>query len=970
MQSNARKTGGVRQRPSCVTSGGERKQVRKVQIRKIPYRVGYSWNKGGRLKELRIRHLARKFLKIWMRNTFGRVLPHEAKSHHSNVVLRQVFHAWKDEWWTSRREWTVTMRADCHYRYYLYCWTFQRWQKFVSLQKEKKTKVQKAQSFADKRQMRLVWDRWKVFTEMKRMKNRILQLALEQKRLSTIHSVWTSWQTRLQQRRQFQVLENQVLKQRALTSQRLAWTRWKEKHAATCHQKEKESIAALHFNLKLKRRTLNQWMEYISHCQTKRKIRGVAHHASCMRLVRSCWSKWRTAVYLKQSEDARLHAAGQLAMQSAQQKALVHWKAYVNLCRGEAERNQTAAQHHRRRLLRAGLQGLSSNVAFNKTQRLNNNMAFQHWQQMMTQKYWKLWQDRLEEAEDQNFKWLAEMAQKNYRFSLLRCCLQHWRRRLAERRHMQALELRADTWFAEQTLPRCLRLWVEFTQKKRLHEHRKLKAEVFSRQWRYSWVFYTWWGRFEKRKEEMLSERMAILHEERGIVQRAWARWRQRTQQQIQEVEKLQASHHFYKHRLLQKTVMQWRENSTEIRDRRNRELQAYHQRDLFLLRSSVEKWKKFVQRQRDKKSRLKEIQHYNDVRLLKQSFVAWKKHHLQMSQICDRAEELHRQQTQRFLRNALTVWRENAALLADVRIKQQHAQNHFERVHQLKVLLAWREATTRAVSKRHQQEEAVSRAQTSANQVRLLLSFRQWREQTKEARRERMCMERARQHHNSELISKTLKAWNEYRHQQQKKKVMKRQGNLLVRLKVQQTYFEEWRVKLQHRRREAQQTERALWHWSLALQAKVLYGWRLCVTEQRREREEAARAAQVCRDQLLQEGVTRILTYAAHMNTLTTSLTQYSQEQSCTRLAEAAACPQSGETLRHALEAASPAKTAEGAGGGEGAAQKECDILSASTEQLLLVGLSRAGSCGGSAGDAARHQEASTSAPPLHGTL
>lgn len=167
---------------------------------------------------------------------------------------------------------------------------------------------------------------------------------------------------------------------------------------------------------------------------------------------------------------------------------------------------------------------------------------------------------------------------------------------------------------------------------------------------------------------------------------------------------------------------------------------------------------------------------------------------------------------------------------------------------------------------------------------------------------------------------------------------------------------------QLQHRRREANQTERALWHWSLTLQAKVtlpctnvshghldhwvvklvlaastvfffftclqvLHGWRLQVTEQRRKQEQAARAAQVYRDQLLREGVTCILTYAAHMSDLTTSLTQHSQEQVCSLCvpsdvkresrfffviksayvsAEVSTSPQGGETLRHAVEKAS----------------------------------------------------------------
>lgn len=550
------------------------------------------------------------------------------------------------------------------------------------------------------------------------------------------------------------------------------------------------------------------------------------------------------------------------------------------LCREEAERTNKANQHLQHHLLRAGLRGLSLNVMWNKTHRLNNHMAVQHCQQTMTRKYWKLWQDRVEEAEDQSFKPLTEMALSNFSTSLLRRCFHHWREKLAEQRHTQELECRADIWFVDRVLPRCFQSWVEFTQQSKLSQQRRLKAEVYDRRRQYTWVFYTWWGKSEKRKEEMLSERMAVLHDERCHKQRAWTRWRQRTQEQIKEVEKQEASHCLYLRTLLHKTMMQWKENGTDIRDRRNREQQACHQGDLRRMGLAVEKWKKFVQSQRAKKGRLREIQSYHEVKLLKHSLVVWKKHHLQMSQIYDHAEELHRQHTQCFLREALTVWRENAEQRAEIRLPEQQAQNHFRHSLQLKAFHAWKDTTTLAISKRLQQGEALSRAQQSMNEVRLLRFFRQWRNQTREARRERISMEKARRHHNSKLLSKTLKAWNAHYYQHKKNKVMKRQGLLLLRLKMYQTYFEQWKTKLQHRQREAKQTEQALWHWSLTLQAKVLYGWKMWVTEQRRKQEHAARAALVYRDQLLREGVTCILTYAAHMNDLTTDLTQHSQQQ------------------------------------------------------------------------------------------
>ncbi|KAM9758495.1 uncharacterized protein sfi1 isoform 1-T1 [Menidia menidia] len=872
--------------PSNHTRNSSQKQERRLQTRKIPYRVGYSWNKGGRLKELRIRHLARKFLKIWMNKTFGRILPHEARSHYNNVVLRRTFEGWKDEWWKSRREWSLNMRAECHYRYYLCNRTLHGWRNVISLRKKKRIRMQSAQSIAERHLMRVVWGRWEVFMETRRFQSKVLKSALAQKKIAAMRaalcsrSAWSLWQTRLKKQRELCMLEDQALIHRALHLQRKAWLLWKEMHTGACYQKEKETKAVLHWIITIKKRSFSQWKIYTSCHRAKKEATALAQHSYCLHLLWKCWSKWSNALDNRRKEETRLQAASHLAAVNMQRKALLCWRTYVQLCKEEAEKNQRASQHFHHSLLRAGFQGLSLNVKQNRAHRMNNNIAVQHCQQTIMSKFWTLWKDRLEEVEDRSFQPMTKMAQNSYRISLLRECFYHWREKLTEQRHNQELEQRADVWFAERMLPCCFKTWVEFTLQRRLHEHRRHRAEVFNRQRQYAWVFYTWWGKSEKHKEEMLSERMAVLHEERTRLQRAWARWWQRTQLQVKEAEKQEASHRLYHHRLLHKAVAQWKETSTEIRDRRNREQQACLHGDLRCMRLAVDKWKKFVQRQRLKKSRLMEIQRYHEVKLLKQSCVAWKKHHSQMSVISERAEELYRERTRSFLRNVLVEWREKAVLRGEVRVAEQRAQSHFEHILQLKVFLVWREATSRAVSKRHQQGEAHNRLQCAVNQMRLLNSFRLWRKQTREARRERMSMEKARRHHNSKLLAKTLTAWRKHHHQNQRNKVMKRQGMLLLKLKLYQTYFEEWRIKLQHRQREAKQAERALWHWSLTLQAKVLFGWRLWVSEQRRKREQTAKAAQTYRDQLLREGVTRILTYAVHMNDLTTGLTQLDQQQ------------------------------------------------------------------------------------------
>lgn len=55
MQCNIRTTDAGRTQTGCVSSRDELEQVHKRPTRQIPYRVGYDWNKCGRLMELRKR---------------------------------------------------------------------------------------------------------------------------------------------------------------------------------------------------------------------------------------------------------------------------------------------------------------------------------------------------------------------------------------------------------------------------------------------------------------------------------------------------------------------------------------------------------------------------------------------------------------------------------------------------------------------------------------------------------------------------------------------------------------------------------------------------------------------------------------------------------------------------------------------------------------------------------------------------
>ncbi|MGH0163009.1 UNVERIFIED_CONTAM: hypothetical protein FKN15_044151 [Acipenser sinensis] len=78
-----------------------------------------------------------------------RAISEVVKSHHSHSVLQKAFEKWREEWWVIRKEWKLSVRADCHYRYYLYNLVFKGWQTYILHQRQRKQQYKEAASYAD-----------------------------------------------------------------------------------------------------------------------------------------------------------------------------------------------------------------------------------------------------------------------------------------------------------------------------------------------------------------------------------------------------------------------------------------------------------------------------------------------------------------------------------------------------------------------------------------------------------------------------------------------------------------------------------------------------------------------------------------------------------------------------------------------------------------------------------------------------
>ena len=83
--------------------------VFRMRKKRRRYDPNYTWNRGGRLKELRIRCLARKFAHLWRSKTWGndKISPTDASKRIDKYYLKKTFGIWTHIWWEKNKEWKL-----------------------------------------------------------------------------------------------------------------------------------------------------------------------------------------------------------------------------------------------------------------------------------------------------------------------------------------------------------------------------------------------------------------------------------------------------------------------------------------------------------------------------------------------------------------------------------------------------------------------------------------------------------------------------------------------------------------------------------------------------------------------------------------------------------------------------------------------------------------------------------------------
>uniref|UniRef100_A0A667H4U0 SFI1 centrin binding protein n=1 Tax=Lynx canadensis TaxID=61383 RepID=A0A667H4U0_LYNCA len=808
----------------------------------------------------------------------------DSRCYYEQRILRKVFEEWKEEWWVFQREWKLCVRADCHYRYYLYNLMFQTWRTYVHQQQEMRNKYMRAENHDAKQKMRQAWKSWMIYVVFRRTKLQMQTTALEFRQRSILWVWWSHWRQQLGWVRVGHALHASAVKHRALSLQLQAWSQWQEQLLYVQKERQKMVSAVKHHQHWQKWKSLKAWLGYLQVRRVKRQQKDMAERFHRVTVLQTHFCDWQWAWERKESLYA-VHARVEgLARKMAMRRAFTHWKHYVLLCTEEAAQWKAAEDHSRHSLLHFCFRALKDNVTHARLQQIKRNLAHQQHDIMLLHRFWNLWQSRIEQRKEREQLPSLRAAWDHCRITLLCKCIKLWLRYTQKRRYKQRLQSRADSHFQQRALPVAFHAWRKLWRWHQQESVLNARAALFHREMLERKVFAVWWQKMFQHRENRLAERMAILHSERQLLRRSWSTWHQQAAACHQERQRQAVACAHHHHRQLRKAFCIWRKSARGLRTEKMGLMLAAEFHSVRLLHWAWNRWRECLALRDAEQRELTRANLHHRHTLLHRALHAWGTYQSQVQSILREVAARESQHKRQLLWNVFHRWRENTMARVNEAKKTSQASAHYRRTLCSKVLVQWREAASVQIYYRQQEDYAIKEAQKVLDRGCLRTWFQRWRDRGQRAAQRRAQrraqLERAAGHHHRWLLLQAMAQWKVHHLGCVRKRLLQRQGAQLLAQTLSRAYFRQWKQQLANRKREQRGTARALWFWSFSLQAKVWAAWLGLVLERRRKKARLERAVQAYHQQLLQEGATRLLRFAASMQAFRQQLHAQQQVQ------------------------------------------------------------------------------------------
>ena len=808
---------------------------------------------------LRESYLLKKYCRVWLRKTFGRVSPTRARAFYLCRLRAKLFYFWKEDICYSSR-WLLTVRADCNNKYRLWIKYLNAWKRYVLLMRFEKEQEAMADQLKSKFYTRNFFPAWKDFILIKRFDKQQANAATEFYLRNRLRQTFHIWKEELACKREYNEMRIRSQSQYAISLQGRVWHLWLFILQQRAGDMVSCTAASKYYNTKLVGNCFEFLRDYALRRRNYKLVYWNLKRDYEHRLVGRFLKVWRVRRWKENNLREKHRQIQALVYRCRARRLWLAWQDYTSTRRLEREREKSARSFRVFALKSNSWKCLVSAYRQKRVTQWNSQIALSLWVLWRYRHAWNEWELKMDERIELKQEPVTRLARRhNMRVVLARAFSgfkSYWAARGAKKERYRMIA----EYYQRILRRKCISSFKLYIQRQHIEREHSNLSHRFLREIFLNHYFYTWLESLElQRENNELMERAQCSHS-CVLLHSFFMHWRERHTLVNQQKMRLITADMSFRLSLQKSKFLAWKQFVLLCQKQRKAKKFAIYKYQTKILGKCFTRMKQIFDRNEFIRLRCRGLISLLDLTSVRRAFRAWQDYIVLVREEKRVTLMAERHSNIKVELQALRVWYENTKFIKIQKGRYRLAQEFRNKYLVSRTFHFWQYTQTTLLERRLCESERASKATAVINRGCLARCFWGWlnlRDKTVIKRYHKM---KSDNYYYRCLILRSLTHWKNELLGRRRFILMYQRACWFHLSSLLARSYTQWRLQLNSQLYYNHRRTLALWCWSRALERKAFYALRDNASECRRKRERYERASDEFKDRVVRKGLLQLL--------------------------------------------------------------------------------------------------------------
>ncbi|UJR15741.1 hypothetical protein I4U23_002676 [Adineta vaga] len=606
--------------------------------------------------EFHHRHLLLTYFQMWLTFTSQTQI---AAEHLDHKRLQNAWKIWKVQLDKRRLHQQQSILATEQYHRKLSARFYYFWQVKTQQRRQELEKSVRANYHFRIHLQKACFNAWLTYSDYRQKKNIHKKRVHEYYQKHLLERIYRDWKQALTNKLMVQQHEHRLAQLQEKVLLRWAFERWKSHMNDIVDEQRMMHMAEQYSDRRIMRSAFTILQQYLAKRRIKQRLNWIAIENRARMIERNYYRAWKKR--LEQRENILMFNEFQKAESFYTMKIMIRywfsWRRYVQDCRQENARLQSAATYHNSKLLQKYFHLLRANITDERHEQLlekrftictiisyyweeqtrlreqyqmNYRIAIVHEEKRMRERYFDIWLNRAHSRLIDNEQHIV--AERHYFRTILVRAWLSWRQLIDEHHNEERFERIAIQFYYHTIERRVLNAWKLFIRHCHYTKQMYRESEQFYLQHRGRTVYFEWLNKARCRRRLMTVVNERFERQQRNLLRQYFRQWRDSIQEEKDDRQLIQYAQDHYNRLLKRKILLAWNnemiqqvmiDNENEIKSNKYRQRKDHAQLEIVYNR-----WKYITNEHLRDRFLLQRAQIFYVKHILHKYFAQWKEQH------------------------------------------------------------------------------------------------------------------------------------------------------------------------------------------------------------------------------------------------------------------------------------------------------------------------------------------------------